>query len=171
MGKQSSLGPINPQVNGVPAKAVVEEFEKAVTAAREEPSSIPMWQVIIGKYHPTFIDSCSKAWTRSLTMVTEWLSTNMLLESDESKIKDIVNKLANIGHEKGHDAHITKEQANEIGLVVDSMEDDNDQQDLILTVHHAYIHTLSRIRPPITKIIENHNGIGMFNFANPDNHH
>ena len=37
------------------------------------------------------------------------------------------------------------------------MEDDNDLQDLILTVHHSFMHTFSH--SSATKIVENHLGI------------
>ena len=37
------------------------------------------------------------------------------------------------------------------------MEADNDLQDLILTVHHSFMHTFSH--SVVTKIVENHLGI------------
>ena len=43
-----------------------------------------------------------------------------------------------------------------------SLEDDSALQDLVLTVHHAYMHTFSTT--PAIKIIENHNGKAMVIF-------
>lgn len=41
MGKQSSLGPVDPQIYGVPAKSVIEEFELAKKEIEENPKSTP----------------------------------------------------------------------------------------------------------------------------------
>lgn len=160
MGRQSCLGPIDPQVGGVPAKGVVEEFRKAIQEVKDDPGSLPIWQIIIGKYHPTFIETCAKAHFQSLDMVASWLKNNMLSYKTEAEIKTIVETLADLGHAFGHDRHISKERAQEIGLVIESMEDDQETQDLILTIHHSFLHAIDQGR--LTKAIENHNGIGSF---------
>lgn len=59
--------------------------------------------------------------------------------------------------------HIPMDDAISYGLKVKSLEDDQKLQDLVLTVHHAFMHTFSQAN--ITKGIENHKGIGIFNFA------
>src|SRR4030042_1954680 len=61
MGKQSSLGPIDPQFGGIPAHGVGEEFHRAKREVQQNPSSIPIWQPIIAKYSPTLIGECEKA--------------------------------------------------------------------------------------------------------------
>ena len=61
MGKQSSLGPFDPQFGGIPAYGVLEEFEKAKNEIIANPKAATYWQFIIGKYHPTFIGQCEKA--------------------------------------------------------------------------------------------------------------
>lgn len=160
MGKQSALGPIDPQYNNVPAKGVVEEFKRAVEECTKNPGALPIWQMIISKYHPTFIDSCEKAWQRSLRMVKAWLSENMLSNSGKREIDQIVKRLAQIGHGSGHDTHISQEQAAAIGLNIEKMEDDQNHQDLLLTIHHAYMHTIEKHK--IAKVIENHEGQGIF---------
>ena len=60
MGRHSNLGPIDPQFGGIPATGVIEEFESAVQAIKDDPASTPLWQAIIGKYHPTFLGECEK---------------------------------------------------------------------------------------------------------------
>jgi len=61
MGKQSNIGPIDPQFNGIPAQGVIEEFNKAIEQVKEDPASTPIWQTVVGKYHPTFIGECHNA--------------------------------------------------------------------------------------------------------------
>ncbi len=45
MGKQSCLGPFDPQVNGLSAIRVLEEFTHAISSAKAEPASIPFWKI------------------------------------------------------------------------------------------------------------------------------
>ena len=68
MGKQSSLGPIDPQLGGVACQSVLEEFETAVKEVTANPASAALWQVIFNKYNPTFITACKKSieWSERL---------------------------------------------------------------------------------------------------------
>ncbi len=61
MAKHSSLGPIDPQFGGIPAHGVIQEFERACEEVRTDPSCIPMWQAIIGRYPPAFLGRCENA--------------------------------------------------------------------------------------------------------------
>ena len=55
MGKQSSLGPIDPQFGGIPAHGVLEEFKRAYDDIVNDPRTVPVWQPIIAKYNPAFL--------------------------------------------------------------------------------------------------------------------
>ena len=61
MGKQSNIGPIDPQFGGMSCAGVIEEFDNALNSIKANPASVPLWQVIISKYHPTFLGDCQKA--------------------------------------------------------------------------------------------------------------
>jgi hypothetical protein len=95
MGKQSSLGPIDPQFNGLPAHGIVEEFKRAVAEVTADPARIPIWQPIIAKYHPTLIGECEKAIQWSNEMTKEWLLRNMLKDVDgaDAKADNIIGEL------------------------------------------------------------------------------
>lgn len=161
MGKQSSLGPIDPQFGGIPAHGVIEEFRTAIQEVEMNPSSIPIWQVIIGKYHPTFIGECEKAITMSSQMVKKWLETGMFNGEygASEKIHRILSALNNHEDTKTHARHIPVAECEEIGLKVMRMEEDDELQDLILTVHHTYMHTFSQTKA--FKIVENNIGKSM----------
>lgn len=60
LGKHSNLGPIDPQMGGLACQAVLHEFEEAKKDIKMNPQAAPLWQVIIGKYHPTFLGACDK---------------------------------------------------------------------------------------------------------------
>lgn len=46
-----------------------------------------------------------------------------------------------------------------MGLAVDMIEADQKLQDLVLTVHHCYMHSL--MNTPSYKMIENHTGLAL----------
>lgn len=71
MGLHSSLGPIDPQMGGMPAHGVVEEFQQAAKDIKDDPSKIEVWRPIIAKYHPTFIGECQKAIKWSSQIVSD----------------------------------------------------------------------------------------------------
>lgn len=158
MGKQSNIGPIDPQFGGIPAHGVIEEFKKAVEEIKANPAAIPLWQTIISKYHPTFIGECEKAIELSDILVESWLTTGMFEgEADaQGKAKKIINALNNHGDTKTHSRHIHYGEGLAMGLKIEMLEDSGNMQDLVLTVHHAYMHTLAN--SPAVKIIENNLG-------------
>lgn len=162
MGKQSSLGPIDPQVSGIPAHGVIEEFERARNEIHLNPSAVPLWQPIIAKYNPSFIGECQKAIKWSNEMVKEWLLTGMFkdekdLEAAKTKADNIINELGDHALTLSHNRHISISKAIEIGLNVSYIEDNDNLQDAVLTVHHACMHTLSSTGA--IKIIENQDGV------------
>ncbi|MDR1319994.1 MAG: serine protease [Gracilibacteraceae bacterium] len=161
MGKQSSIGPIDPQFRGIPASGVIEEFERARDEISRDPSCIPLWHMIIGKYHPTFIGECEKAILWSKEIVTKWLVTNMLKcdEHREATAKAIVDYLSDHNETKAHARHIGLKDCQAIGLKVLPLEENGEFQDAVLSVHHAYMITFSL--SSTIKIIENQNGIAM----------
>lgn len=159
MGKHSSLGPIDPQFGGLPAHGIVEEFKRARSEIEENPANIPIWQPIIAKYHPTLIGECEKAIQWSNEIVKEWLTRNMLNGDSDgvAKADAIVAELGDHALTKSHARHLSAAKCQSIGLKVKMIEEDQSLQEAILSVHHAYIHTLSSTGA--YKIIENHKGV------------
>jgi hypothetical protein len=162
MGKQSNIGPIDPQYNGIPCYGVLDEFSRAVEETKLDPSSIPVWQTVISKYHPTFIGECQNAIDWSSTIVKDWLVQNMLKDraNPTDEAKRVVDKLSDHDGTKTHARHIHLEEAERLGLKVAKLEEDPNLQDLVLTVHHAYMHSFANSN--CVRIIENHLGRAIF---------
>jgi hypothetical protein len=158
MGKHSSLGPIDPQIGGLPAHGIIEEFTRAATEIQQNQMRIPLWQPIIAKYSPTLIGECEKAIIWSKEMVKNWLITGMFLGDPDAALKAdrVITELSDHALTKSHARHISIQRARDIKLKVTGLEDDDALQEAVLTVHHAFIHTLSAT--PAVKIIENHCG-------------
>ncbi|PKL69822.1 MAG: serine protease [Methanomicrobiales archaeon HGW-Methanomicrobiales-1] len=165
MGKQSNLGPIDPQFGNLPAHGVIEEFQKAVDECKKDPSRVPLWQPIIAKYNPTLLGECQKSIAWSQDIVTDWLRTGMLKDDPkkDEKILSIIRELGDHALTKSHSRHISSAKCKEIGLNIEDMETDQVLQDAILSVHHACIHTLTST--PAFKIIENQNGQAFIRIA------
>jgi len=165
MGEHSSLGPIDPQLGGMPAHGVVEEFNRAHEEIKADNTRAFVWQPIIQKYNPTLIGECEKAIQWSEEMTKEWLTTGMLKGDPEaySKADAIITELGDHALTKSHARHLSPERCKKIGLNISMLEDDIKLQDSVLSVHHACIHTFSSTGA--IKIIENHKGVAMISVA------
>lgn len=158
MARHSSIGPIDPQIRGVPAKGVLEEFRRAAKEIAEDHTKQAVWMPILSQYTPTFLGNCQNAITWSEEFARQQLAANMFhgVKDKQAKIDKIINALTEYGEVKLHERQIGYKEARKIGLKVALLEDDPELQDLVLTVHHCFAHTLSNT--PSFKIIENHMG-------------
>ena len=159
MGKQSSLGPIDPQIGGLAAHGVIEEFTNAQKEVLKNQVLGILWQPIIAKYSPTLIGECQKAIKWAETMLTDWLVTGMFKNEPKpaDAAKKVLDELGSHALTLSHARHISIDKAVALGLKVTALESDQRLQDLVLTVHHACIQTLTET--PALKIIENHMGV------------
>jgi hypothetical protein len=159
MGNHSSLGPIDPQYGNLPAHALIEEFKRAVVDISTNPAMIPVWQPIIAKYRPTLIGECEKVIEWSNQIVKECLTRNMLNDDPwkKDKLRTIMVELADHSINLAHNRHLSPEKCLSIGLNIKKLEDDQKLQEAVLSIHHAFIHTLGAT--VAFKIIENHKGI------------
>lgn len=137
MGKESSLGPVDPQYHGLSCQEAVDEFEQAVTEVTANPASLGLWQLRISKYTPTFLVSCKNAldWSKSYTK--SWLARNYKL--DEAAATEMSKPFVEHSESKSHSRHISLEQCKQIGLNIFDLEKNPELQNLILSLHHAYM--------------------------------
>jgi hypothetical protein len=165
MGKPSSLGPIDPHFGGIPAHGVLEEFRQALDHAKSDPATIPIWQPIVAKYAPSFLGECQKAIDWSNEMTVDWLKSGMFAGEDgaHDKAKHIVKELSDHALTKSHSRHLHIERCKDIGLKVTALEDDQDFQERVLSVHHSCMLTLSATGA--FKVIENHKGVAFIKIA------
>ncbi len=165
MGKHSSLGPIDPQFNGLPAHGIIEEFKQAHREISEDNTKVAVWQPIIAKYHPTLVGECNKAIKWSEEIARNSLSERMLKDDPQKtdKINKIIEELTSHSITLSHARHLSAEKCSEIGLTIEKLEDNQAFQDAVLSVHHVFMHTLTST--PAFKIIENHLGIAFIQTA------
>jgi len=167
MSKHSNLGPTDPHLAGVPAYGVIQEFRQACREVKADSSKAPIWQAIIGQYRPTFLRQCKYAIDWSNSFVMHELETVMFEKDNNAKIraKDIVRKLTDYRGNKTHNRHIHFDELHKMGLNVTLIESDPKLQDLVLTVHHCYMHSL--MNTTSFKMIENHLGSALVKQLQP----
>jgi hypothetical protein len=158
MARHSSIGPIDPQIRGVPAHGVRAELTRAFEEIKADPLKQTIWAPILAQYSPTFIGNCENAIKWSEEFARQQLADNMFhkVRGAKKKIDAVMQALTAYDEVKLHERQIGYKEAEAIGLKITLLEDDQNLQDLVLTVHHCYVHTLGNT--PAFKIIENHKG-------------
>jgi hypothetical protein len=107
--------------------------------------------------------ACEWAVEASDGFIRRTLSENMFssLEEEEknARIGRVCEILSNLNDSKEHNTHFQFDSCQAVGLNVVRLEADQKLQDLVLTLHHCYMHTLGNT--PAFKIVENHLGRAM----------
>src|SRR5260370_42264751 len=103
---KSNLGPVDLQLNGIPAAGVLEEFQKAYDEYKRDPDSLQLWKFIISQYTPSFLGQCQNAFDRAKNFVRRELERNMLASIKDSserhaKASKIVDELTDFSGNKG----------------------------------------------------------------------
>ncbi|GAA0607246.1 SDH family Clp fold serine proteinase [Thalassospira tepidiphila] len=155
LGKHSFLGPTDPQINGVPAMGILTEIDRAITEIKENNLKKLVWDHVFSKFHPSFIMNCERAVEGTKVMVKEWLENNMFSAEKDSEnlAKNAVEQLMNYSGTSGHNQHFSVEDAQKMGLKIIELEDDQDLQENVLSVHHSYMASFAR--STAIKIIDN----------------
>lgn len=152
MGKQSSLGPIDPQLGGIACQAAIDEFERAVNEISNNPASLGLWQVIISKFNPTFLTTCDNAIKWSGELADKWLKE----VNPNINLRTVKDLFLNHKNSHSHDRHISRQECKRVGLNVRDLEDNQELQDAVLSLHHCYMILFDTFG--ISKIVENHIG-------------
>lgn len=159
MGKESSLGPIDPQYHNVPAQGVLKEFERAMNETITSPNRALIWREIIQQYRPSFVCECENIVKMSYELVEGWMLDCMFKNSrkKQEKVKTIMDELASHDASKVHDRHYDFLKCKKLGLKVVSLEENQDLQEAVLSLYHCYLLSIYKI-PTVIKFIENQNG-------------
>ena len=157
MGKHSYLGPIDPQVRGIPAEGLISEFNDVMKEVLENNQKILVYQQIVSKIMPTMLNEAKNAIEMSKQIAKHALTTGMFLKDDNREVlsDNVINGLS---HEasKQHDKHFDIDYCRKIGLRVLQLESDPNLQDKVLSSFHTYIVSAYKC-PDVLKFIEANN--------------
>jgi hypothetical protein len=150
MGRQSQLGPIDPQIPAggrmVSAQAVVEQFEQArreitgdpVTGQKGNLDAAHLWAPVLQSVGPSLLLEAQNALAYGESMVARWLTTCMFAadppEADAGK--KAAKHFNDATTHKSHGRRIDRNEARSQGLTVEDLEDSDDLQEAVLTAYH-----------------------------------
>jgi ATP-dependent protease ClpP protease subunit len=165
MGAHSQIGPIDPQMTintptgprTASAQAIKDQFELALKQC-QDPKNLAAWTPILQYYSPGLLAACDHASERARKIVATALEKYMLAGLD-GPAKAAEAAAAWFGDAKqllSHGRPVRRDEARDHGIVVADLEDDAELQDLVLSVHHTAMLTLSGT--PTGKLIESHRG-------------
>jgi Serine dehydrogenase proteinase len=159
MGAHSNLGPIDPQIGGKPAIAILKEFETARNEISADPHRALLWQPILQQFSPTLLSLADHSikWAREIGKKT---LTDGMYDGDidaAEKAEKTVDFLLSHDLHKAHGRHLHRSELTAQGLVITNLENDGALQDAVLSVHHSCMLTVGNFGA--AKLIENHNGI------------
>lgn len=152
MGRQSSLGPIDPQFSGIAAHNIRAEFEEAKEDLRDNPEHAQYWAIKLQQYPAAFMKTAIDAIELSEELVKTWLS-DVMLKGQVEKIEKAVAFLSSHEASKVHARHYNHEECRQNGLKISLLEDDDELQDAVLSVHHCFMVTFEQTSA--VKIIAN----------------
>lgn len=168
LGKHSFFGPIYPQFvlhtavgqRAVPAQAILDQFDKAQRECAD-PAKLTVWMPMLTQFGPDLLVQCESALDLSRKMVATWLEAFMFKDVQDrqeraAKAQSVSDWLANHQEFKSHSRHIPRSDIEAHGLKVSKLEDNQDFQDLVLSVFHSVTHTFGGTRA--MKIVENQAG-------------
>lgn len=165
MGAHSQLGPIDPQLTismpegprSASAQAIKDQFALAIEQCRDA-QNVPAWMPILRSYSPGLLATCDHAAERARKIVATALEAHMLKDKEDAatKASDAAQWFRNAAEFLSHGRPVRRDEAREHDITVVDLEDDDELQDLVLSVHHASMLTLSGTGT--SKLIENHRG-------------
>lgn len=165
MGRQSQLGPIDPQLSASgfqhSARAIVEQFEQAqreilgdpATGTPPNPMAAHLWAPILGALGPSLLQYAQDQLDFSEQMVAGWLEKYMLSsEADPVAAgKLLAHYFNDASSHKSHDKRIGIDEARAAGVIVEPLETSQPLQESVLTLYHVL--TILAEQSAMTKVI------------------
>lgn len=169
MGRQSQLGPIDPQMQVaglfVSARAIVEQFERAKTEILDDLSLAHVWAPILQSVGPALLQEAQNALEYGESMVERWLATRML-KGTPHLAKSTAKHFNDATKHKSHGRRIDRDEARANAVLVDDLEQSQALQEATLTAYH--IATIFFEKSPATKMLVSNAGrVWVKNFVIP----
>ena len=157
MGRQSQLGPIDPQFlmgqRSQSARAVVDQFEEAKKEILQNAAAAGVWFPILQTIGPALLQEARNALDYGERMVAQWLENYMFAGKPNAK-ELAANAAAHFNDAASHKSHgrrIDRDEAREQGLNVEDLEDSQELQEAVLTFYH--LTTITIEKGPAVKIL------------------
>ena len=162
MGRQSQLGPIDPQMSFgnrfVSARAVVDQFERAKEEITADQHRALVWAPLLQSIGPSLLQEAQNALDYGERMVAEWLKTYMFQgkENRDELARRAARHFNDASLHKSHGRRIDRTEARSVEIHVEDLEDCQALQESVLTAYHLL--TISFEKGPATKVISSNQG-------------
>ena len=153
---EGTLGPIDPQVDGVPARAILRAFDNLERRLAEEgPKALPAYLPLLQKYDLHLLELCRNAQQLSEELARTWLTEYAMKSSDRSHVEETVEFFANWDLHKSHGRSIGPAVSKENRVPVECITDP--LAALVRSLYHQY--TFFFVKTPFYKVFENAHGV------------
>jgi hypothetical protein len=164
MGRQSSIGPIDPQfilqtavgIQSIPAHAIIKQFMMAQDDCAKNPKNLNSWMPMLSQYGPALLVRCQDQIEFGRQLVEKWLYSYMFKGENHELSKKIAHFLSHHDNFKTHGKHINMDDAQNLGLKIIRLEDNQEFQDRVLSAFHASMIPFGMTNT--AKVIANQNG-------------
>ena len=168
LGKQSQLGPIDPQISSGhkrhSARAILEGFERAKEDIEHNPKLAHLWAPILQNMGPSLMIEADKVLRYSKELVVKWLVQRMFAGEADAKAK--AERIASyFNAEKSDDSpnsvhihgqRIGLQKMHELGVQTEMLEKNQELQDAVLSAYHLMALAFETSRA--TKFISSNSG-------------
>jgi hypothetical protein len=139
MAPMGSLGPIDPQISGVPVAAILGGFLDAQERlAKGDIKSLRAYGPLIQKLDLHLLEMCRMANELSRDLAECWISEYMLkCRREDPRVREIVEFFSSAENHKTHSRSVSREKAESVGLVVKSTEEAG-INDLVQSLFNQY---------------------------------
>lgn len=165
MGRQSQLGPIDAQLAtqqgiSMSASSILAQFEKAKEEIAKDKATAAVWAPVLSTIGPSLIQQAQNSLECGGQMVERWLASSLLSGKDdaETQAATIAGYFNSEDVHLSHGRRISAQEAVDVGLDIEILEDDQDFQDEVLTAYHMA--TLVFEQTPVAKLMRNDQGRG-----------
>lgn len=160
MNEASALGPIDPQVGGVPARAIKKGFERVKKAVGKTPGALGPYLPMLQKYDLHVFEICDNAEKLSKQLAREWLRKYMFAgdRSAVRRVNNIVHYFATHDKHLSHVRGIGIDECIKHGLKIHDLRQDHEFGDMIWSLWQR-IEFFFGSAPASAKLFENSRGV------------
>lgn len=157
MGRQSQLGPIDPQMpvfgQFVSARAVVDQFDRAKAEILQNVLAAHAWAPILQSIGPALLQEAQNALAYGESMVARWLELRMFkgLVNAAEQAESTAAHFNDASKHKSHGRRIDREEARSHKVIVEDLEDSQSLQEAVLTAYHCM--TILFEKGPAAKVL------------------
>lgn len=159
MDSMATLGPIDPQINGISTRAILRAFEQIKEQLKAEgPAALTAYMPLLSKYDLHMLEMCKRAEDLSTELAGVWLSRYMFhCDRDYPRVMNIISFLSSYDLHKSHARGIDRKTAHDLGLNIVNIEQIDGLSDLVRSLRNQYAFWFDKT--PFFKMFENARGI------------